>query len=180
MALVESTMVPLGMIAPTFELIEPATSTFHSVPSLVKSKGLLVMFICNHCPYVKHIKAELYQLGLAYADSDIGIVAINANDADAYPQDAPDRMAELDYPFPYLFDESQLIARSFGAECTPDFFLYDQNLECVYRGEFDDSRPGNQLPVTGSALREALDALISGQPASGDQRPSIGCNIKWR
>lgn len=166
MALVESTMVPLGIVAPDFELIEPSTSTFHSVSSLAKSKGLLVMFICNHCPYVKHMEAGLYQLGLDYAEADIGIVAINANDADNYPQDSPERMAELDYSFPYLYDESQQTARSFGAECTPDFFLYDQNLQCVYRGEFDDSRPGNKQPVTGNTLRQALDALINDQPAT--------------
>lgn len=179
MALVESLMVPLGGSAPAFELIEPATGKIHRIENLLRPKGLLVMFICNHCPYVKHIEYGLLDLGNDYVDSEIGIVAINANDADAYPQDSPQHMAEKEYPFPYLFDETQEVAKRFGAECTPDFFLYDNNLHCVYRGEFDQSRPGNSTPVTGDSLRQALNALISDQPVVVDQRPSIGCNIKW-
>ncbi len=180
MALVESTMAPLGFNAPSFELVEPSTSRTLRLKDVARSKGLLVMFICNHCPYVKHIESGLFSLGLDYANSDIGIVAINANDTDAHPQDGPVYMAEKTYPFPYLFDETQLTAKSYGAECTPDLFLFNGDLECVYRGQFDDSRPGNNVAVTGEHVRAAMNALLSGRQVSPEQRASIGCNIKWR
>ena len=180
MALIESNMMALGTVAPDFSLPDPKKGEVRSLQSLKGDKGTLVMFICNHCPYVKHMETALSDLGLQYESSGINIVAISANDAETYPQDGPEQMALKAYPFPYLFDESQKVARDYGAECTPDFFLFDANLECVYRGQFDSSRPGNGLPVTGEDLKAAFEALLSGDSISDVQIPSIGCNIKWR
>lgn len=180
MALIESTMMPLGTPAPAFTLPEPSSGKDYHMQDLLKVKGLLVMFICNHCPYVKHIDYGLQALGEDYANAEIGIVAINANDAENYPQDAPERMAEKQYPFPYLYDQTQQVAKAYGAVCTPEFFLFDGELRCVYRGQFDFSRPGNPFPVTGDHVRTAMDALLRGQPVTTEQHPSIGCNIKWR
>ena len=147
-------------------------------------KGLLVMFICNHCPYVKHVIHELINIGNDYLPQGIGVVAINSNDVGNYPDDHPDKMkvlaAELGFPFPYLYDESQEVAKAYDAACTPDFDLFDANGKCVYRGQLDASRPGNNVPVSGKDLRTALDLVVSGKEVPANQIPSVGCNIKWR
>jgi hypothetical protein len=147
-------------------------------------KGLLVLFICRHCPFVKHIQQELGQLGRDYEGKGVGIVAISSNDATDYAEDSPDSLAEqarqAGFTFPYLYDETQQVGRAYHATCTPDFFLFDSGHKLIYRGQFDDSRPGNDIPVTGNDLRAALDAVIAGQPVNPDQKPSIGCNIKWK
>lgn len=183
MALTPSTMLPLGSPAPDFRLWEPGGSTiarddFRAAPVL------LVMFICNHCPYVKHVRHELARLGRDYLPKGVAIVAINSNDADAYPDDSPERMivekAEFGYSFPYLYDEDQSVARAYEAACTPDFYLFDADRKLTYRGQLDGSRPGKEAPVDGSDLREAIDRTLAGQPVSPDQRASMGCNIKWR
>jgi thiol-disulfide isomerase/thioredoxin len=184
MALTPSTMMPLGTQAPDFALLDTISGKTLSLQQLKGSKGTLVMFICNHCPYVKHIKDALAKLGKDYQNSSISIIAINANDAQNYPDDAPDKMTvfakQNGFVFPYLHDESQNVAKSYGAACTPDLFLFDGNLKCVYRGQFDDSRPGNNIPVTGKDLRTAMDQLIAGKSIDSKQTPSIGCNIKWK
>jgi thiol-disulfide isomerase/thioredoxin len=175
-------MLPLGTKLPSFVLPE---CTGGSVDTrALEGKPVLVAFICNHCPYVKHIKPELARLGRELAERGVAMLAINANDAVAYPADAPEKMAEdkraFGYPFPYLFDEDQRVARAFDAACTPEFYLFDAQHALVYRGQFDDSRPGNNKPVTGKDVRDAVDALLEGRPISRDQVPSIGCNIKWK
>lgn len=180
MSLTPSTMVELGIEAPAFDLPEPKTGGRVSSEELSGSQGLLVMFICNHCPYVKHIEHGLIQLGRDYRGRGIDIVAISANDAVTHPGDSPEQMAQKRYPFPYLYDESQEVARAYGAVCTPDIFLFDAERKLVYRGQFDDSRPGNDIPVTGKDLRAALDAVLVGKLPSSDQKASIGCSIKWR
>jgi peroxiredoxin len=183
MAETPSTMAPLGMKAPDFTLPDPAGKLV-SLAEVQGASGLLVMFICNHCPYVKHLAAGLADFGREYQERGIGVVAIAANDADNYPQDGPEAMAseaqERGYTFPYLFDETQGVAKSYTAACTPDFFLFNGDLELVYRGQFDSSRPNSGLPVTGEDLRAAADALLAGEPVSEEQRPSVGCNIKWK
>lgn len=147
-------------------------------------KGLLVMFICNHCPFVKHIRENLVLFAQTYQQRRLAIIAINANDAAHYPHDSPAKMAEdaqaFNYPFPYLYDETQAVAQAYHAACTPDFFLFDADRRLAYRGQFDGSRPGNTVPVTGGDLRAAADAVLAGQPVAPDQKPSIGCNIKWK
>lgn len=179
-----STMVPLGTTAPDFTLYNPAAGGTASLGEVRGEKGLLVMFICNHCPYVKHVAEELARIGGEYPSKGIGVVAINANDAERYPDDSPEKMAEeverRGYPFPYLFDESQEIARAYGAACTPDFFLFDNELRLVYRGQLDDSRPANDVPVTGNDLREGMNALLEGRPVPQEQKAGIGCGIKWK
>jgi peroxiredoxin len=184
MARTESTMLELGTLAPDFSLPDVVTGKTASRDDLRKDKGLLVMFICAHCPFVKHIEEELAALGADYASKPLGIVAISSNDAETYSEDNPvglKRQAEtMGFRFPYLFDESQAVARAYQAACTPDFFLFDKDLRLVYRGQFDASRPGNGIPVTGEDLRAAIDAVLAGKPVSQDQRPSIGCNIKWK
>jgi peroxiredoxin len=183
MAATESTMMPLGTIAPPFDLPEVmggrVTSADHA-----DERALLVMFICNHCPYVKHVRAELARLGRDYEARGIAIVGISSNDAVAYPADSFERMREekqaAGYPFPCLYDETQDVARAYGAACTPDFFVFDADRKLVYRGQLDDSRPGNGRPVTGRDVRSALDAVLEGRAVSGDQRPSLGCSIKWK
>jgi peroxiredoxin len=184
MALTESAMLALGTTAPEFALTNVVTGKQATTQAAAGAKGLLVMFICRHCPFVKHLEKGLAQLGRDYGDSGIGIVAISSNDAQNYPDDAPESLAEqardLGFNFPYLYDETQDMARAYDATCTPDFFLFDDRLRLAYRGQFDDSRPGNEVPVTGKDLRAALNALIAGKPVSPDQRPSIGCNIKWK
>ncbi len=183
MVAVNSTMLPLGTAAPDFRL--PDTTQGKSV-SLADFKGkpLLVAFICNHCPYVKHIRSGLAQLGRDYSSRGAAIVGISSNSVETHPQDGPKEMAKeakgAGYTFPYLYDESQTVAKSYRAACTPDFYLFDKDHRLVYRGQFDDSRPGNGLPVTGNDLRAALDAVLAGNPASPNQKPSIGCNIKWK
>ncbi|WP_422134927.1 thioredoxin family protein [Endozoicomonas sp. ALD040] len=180
MALTPSNMVELGSSAPDFKLPDPSSGQSVSLQEVRKEKGVLVMFICNHCPYVIHIEDALVELGKDYADRDLGIVAISANDARTYPEDAPDKMALKSYPFPYLYDESQSVAKAYDAACTPDFFLFDAELRCVYRGQFDHSRPGNDKPVTGADLKSAMDSVLAGERVAENQSPSIGCNIKWK
>jgi peroxiredoxin len=183
MAATNSTMLPLGTPAPDFSLPDPH-GRLVSLKDFQSSKALLVLFICNHCPYVKHIRAELARLGRDYQPRGLGMVAISSNDASRYPADAPAKMAEeareAGYTFPYLYDESQEIAKAYRAACTPDLYLFDGRQRLVYRGQLDDSRPGNGIPVTGRDLRHAIEAVLSGQPVSDQQRASIGCNIKWK
>lgn len=184
MALTPSTMAPLGMAAPDFHLPDVVSGKTVSLADFSGRDALLVMFICRHCPYVVHVQAELSRLGRSYQTRNVGVLAVSANDAAAYPDDSPKELqrqaAEQSFVFPYLYDESQSVARAFGAACTPDFFLFDKSLRLVYRGQLDDSRPGNGKPVTGRDLRAALDALLSGRPVPTGQRPSAGCNIKWK
>jgi peroxiredoxin len=184
MARTPSSMTPLGSQAPDFGLVDVVTGNTISRDAAAGPKGLLVMFICRHCPFVKHVQHELARLGRDYQGRGVGIVAISANDESGFPEDRPEKLAEmskeLGLAFPYLYDESQDVARAYDAQCTPDFFLYDGRRRLVYRGQLDDSRPGNEVPVTGRDLRAALDALIEGRPISQEQRPSIGCNIKWK
>jgi peroxiredoxin len=177
-------MLPLGTKAPDFQLPDVVSGETISLASFAGKQGLLVMFICRHCPFVKHVQAELAQIGKDYADTDIGIVAISTNDAAHYPDDAPEKLREmaeqLGFSFPFCYDESQETAKAYTAACTPDFFLFDAQWQLVYRGQLDDSRPGNDQPVTGKDLRAALDAVLSHSPVNVDQKPSIGCNIKWK
>lgn len=184
MALTPSTMPALGTRAPDFALPDVVSGTTVSPATFKAKTALLVMFICRHCPYVQHIKAGLAALGRDYAAKDVGIVAISANDAANYPDDAPASLVamakEEGFVFPLCYDESQAVAKAYAAACTPDFFLYDRVRTLVYRGQLDDSRPGNGKPVTGRDLRAALDAVLAGRAAPADQKPSIGCNIKWK
>jgi peroxiredoxin len=183
MVLTASTMLPLGTQAPEFSLPDTTGKTV-SPSDFAGKKGLLVMFICNHCPFVKHIREGLAEFGRDYTAKDLGIVAINSNDTDAHPDDSPEKMkAEVDevgYVFPYLFDKTQAVAGAYHAACTPDFFLFDAKRRLVYRGQFDGSRPGNDVPVTGADLRAAADAVLAGRSVPSEQTPSVGCNIKWR
>jgi peroxiredoxin len=179
-----STMTDLGTRLPSFALPNVTTGRTVSDADVGGTAALLVMFICRHCPYVAHVREEVARLAVDYADADVAIVAISSNDPQTYPEDAPESLAEearlAGYRFPYLFDESQEVAKAFGAACTPDFFLYDSERELVYRGQFDDSRPRNGIPVTGTDLRAAIEAVLEGRVVSPDQRPSVGCSIKWR
>jgi peroxiredoxin len=181
---VASTMLALGTHAPDFELPDVMTGSPVRRSDFDDRPVLLVMFICRHCPYVAHVRSGIAELGREYEGSDVAIVAISANDPDAYPEDAPESLAEearlAGYPFPYLFDATQSVAAAYTAACTPDFFLFDRDRRLVYRGQFDDSRPRNGLPVTGKDVRAAIEAVRAGRPVAGDQRPSIGCSIKWR
>ncbi|HTX41815.1 MAG TPA: thioredoxin family protein [Acidobacteriaceae bacterium] len=184
MAATESAMLALGTTAPEFSLKDVRTGNIHNNDAVAGAKGLLVMFICAHCPFVKHVEKGLAKLGRDYQKSGIGIAAISSNDADNYPDDAPPGLARqaknVGFVFPYLYDETQEVARAYDATCTPDFFLFDGQRKLVYRGQLDSSRPGNGTPVTGSDLRAAMDALVAGRPIAKEQRPSIGCNIKWK
>jgi peroxiredoxin len=184
MALTESTMVALGTPAPDFQLPDVVSGKTVSLETFAAKKVLLVMFICRHCPYVQHVQEGLARLGRDYVARDVGIVAISANDAKGYPEDAPASLKamaeELKFSFPYCHDESQAVAKAYSAVCTPDFFLFDQARRLVYRGQLDDSRPGSGKPVTGRDLRAALDAVLDGRPVDPTQRPSAGCNIKWK
>jgi peroxiredoxin len=183
MALTPSNMLPLETSAPDFRL--PDTAGKLVSPADFKSAAaLVVLFICNHCPYVKHIRAGLAQFGRDAQRRGAAVVAISSNDVRNYPEDSPEKMAgeakSAGYTFPYLYDESQAVARAYQAACTPDIYLFDNDRNLVYRGQFDDSRPGNGVPVTGADLRAALEAVLTGQPVSSRQIPSIGCNIKWK
>ncbi len=184
MALTPSTMLALGTKAPDFQLPDVVSGNVISLATFAGKQALLVMFICRHCPYVQHIKEELARLGKEYARNEAGIVAISANDAANYPDDAPNQLKamakELGLTFPFCYDETQDAAKVYTAACTPDFFLFDAKRTLVYRGQLDESRPGNGKPVTGKDLRAALDAVLAGTPVSPDQKPSIGCNIKWK
>ena len=183
MALTPSTMLPLGTTAPEFKLPDTTGKTV-SLGDFEDKPALLVLFICNHCPYVKHIRAGLAQLARDYLPRGVAIVGINSNDVANYPDDNPARMKEevksAGYLFPYLYDETQAVAKAYRAACTPDIYLFDQERKLVYRGQMDDSRPGNGIPVTGKDLRAALDATLAGKPASPNQKASMGCNIKWK
>lgn len=183
MARTESTMLALGTQAPDFNLPD-TTGKQVSLSNFSDSKGLLIIFMCNHCPYVIHLRDALAAFAKEYQPQGLAVVGINANDANNYPDDSPEKMAEevatQGYTFPYLYDESQAVAKSYKAACTPDFFLFDKNKNLVYRGQFDDSRPRNDEPITGADLRAAVDALLQGNNVSTDQKPSMGCNIKWK
>jgi peroxiredoxin len=180
---VSSTMLPLGTKVPDFSLRDTVGGGTVSVNDL-SGRALVVMFICNHCPFVKHVRDGLVAFGEDYADADVDVIAVASNDAQAYPDDSPENLAEVareaGYRFPVLFDETQEVASAFTAACTPDFFVFDADRALVYRGQFDDSRPGNGLPVTGADLRSAVEAVLEGEPVSKHQRPSVGCSIKWR
>jgi len=184
MSLKNSTMLPLGTTLPTFELPDVISGNRFSSTKFSGKQGILVMFICRHCPYVIHVQNELARLGKEYEENGLGIVAISSNDADNYPDDRPEELKamahELGFTFPYCYDEGQEVAKAFTAACTPDFFLFNANQQLVYRGQLDESRPGNGKPVTGKDLREAIDAVLAGQSVSQEQRPSAGCNIKWK
>ena len=214
MSLTPSAMMPLGTMAPAFSLTNTVSGKVLTLPALKGGKATVVMFICNHCPYVKHVLKELVRAARDYQPKGVAFIAISSNDAVNYPEDAPARMTEvardLKFPFPYLYDETQDVARAYHAACTPDFFLFDAApsasagdnssssmtksrtelqdvtgtpaaaLACVYRGQFDGSRPGNGVPVSGVDLRAALDAMLTGRPVNPDQKPSVGCNIKWK
>jgi peroxiredoxin len=177
-------MVPLGTTAPEFNLLDTITDVNKSLSELKSDVATVIMFICNHCPYVKHINMELSKTANEYISKGISFIGISSNDINNYPEDSPAKMKELaievGYPFPYLFDESQDIARAYDAACTPDFYIFDKNMKLVYRGQFDDSRPNNDKPVTGKDIKDALDSLISSKPVNPNQTPSIGCNIKWK
>ena len=183
MAETPSTMLALGTKAPHFRLPDPQ-GKWVSLDDFKDAPALLVVFMCNHCPYVKHIRSKLAEVAKEYQAKGVGVVGINSNDVASYPDDRPEKMAEevkqVGYTFPYLYDESQEVAKAFRAACTPDFYLFDRERRLVYRGQFDDSRPGNGRPVTGADLRAALDAVLAGRPLPGNQRPSLGCNIKWK
>ena len=179
-----SNMLPLGTTAPHFELRDTISDTFVTLETITGKKGTVILFICNHCPFVIHVNKEITAIANNYLKKGIGFAAISSNDAIKYPQDAPDNMklhAEMEnYPFPYLYDENQTIAKAYDAACTPDIFVFDTNLKLVYRGQLDDSRPENGLPITGSDLTHALNCLIDCKENKTTQKPSIGCNIKWK
>jgi peroxiredoxin len=176
-------MLPLGTTAPPFRLPDPQ-GKWVSLDDFKDAPALVVVFMCNHCPYVKHIQSRFAELAKEYQAKGVGVVGINSNDVESYPDDRPEKMAEeikqVGYTFPYLYDESQEVAKAYRAACTPDFYLFDRDRRLVYRGQFDDSRPGSGRPVTGADLRAALDAVLAGRPVPGNQRPSLGCNIKWK
>ena len=184
MARTPSTMLELGTPAPDFSLPDSVSGGTVSLADFGQAPGLLVMFICNHCPYVKHINHALAAFAREYQARGLAVVAISANDADSYPDDSPDKMAAearmLGYSFPYLYDQTQAVAKAYQAACTPDFFLFDGQCRLFYRGQFDASRPGNDLPVTGEDLRAAVEALLAGEAPPAEQRASLGCNIKWK
>jgi peroxiredoxin len=184
MALTPSNMLPLGTPAPLFTLQDTLSGNTLSLADLKSSTGTVVMFICNHCPYVKHILSKLVAVAKTYQQQGVQFIAISSNDIDAYPEDAPSKMTEVGiqhgFSFPYLFDATQQVAKDYQAACTPDFYIFDKELYCVYRGRFDDSTPKNNKPVTGSELIQALECLLHHKPINSDQKPSIGCNIKWK
>jgi len=183
MVATNSTMLPLGTKAPAFNLPDPSGRKI-SLSDFPDALALVVVFMCNHCPYVKHVREGLARLAREYVPRGVGVVGINSNDVANYPADSPAKMAEevkaAGYIFHYLYDETQSTAKAYHAACTPDFFVFDHDKVLVYRGQFDDSRPGNGVPVTGADLRAALDAVLAGKPVNPKQKPSIGCNIKWK
>lgn len=183
MARTPSNMLPLGTKAPNFELWDTVSEKTISLKNMCGDKGTVIMFICNHCPFVIHVNPKITELAREYQAKGIGFVAISSNDVDNFPQDAPHLMKEKakeeGYTFPYLYDETQEVARAYDAACTPDFYLFDGDLSLVYRGQLDDSRPGNGIPLSGNDLKAAMDALLAGKNISPEQKPSLGCNIKW-
>ncbi|MFA3783482.1 thioredoxin family protein [Melioribacteraceae bacterium 4301-Me] len=184
MAATPSAMIELGTTAPHFNLPDTISGKSMDLDELKSKHATVVMFICNHCPYVKHILSELVKLTNEYIQKGISFIAINSNDVISYPEDSPENMKklaqEMGFAFPYLYDETQQVAKAYHAECTPDFFVYDKDLKLVYRGQFDDSRPKNNIPVTGKDLKNALDCILQGKEVDKNQKPSIGCNIKWK
>ena len=184
MARTPSNMLPLGTIAHDFNLLDTISDKYLGLHELKGDIATVIMFICNHCPFVVHVNQQLVTLANDYKDKGIKCIAISSNDIINYPQDAPDKMKihaqTMGYPFPYLFDESQLVAKAYDAACTPDIYVFDSDLKLVYRGQLDDSRPGNELPVTGNDVRHALDCILDGTENEQPQKPSIGCNIKWK
>jgi len=184
MAKTASLMLPLGTQAPLFSLIDTVSDKTFTLREKESREGLVIMFICNHCPFVKHVSRELTNLANDYIPKDIQFIAINSNDVERYPDDSPEHMKKTalaeGYPFPYLFDSTQEVAKAYQAACTPDFFLFDKNNTLCYRGQLDDSRPGNNINVTGESLRHALNCLLEHQPIPDQQKPSLGCNIKWK
>ncbi|OGU40338.1 MAG: alkyl hydroperoxide reductase [Ignavibacteria bacterium GWB2_35_12] len=184
MSATPSNMLPLGIAAPVFTLFDTVSGNTLSLGELKSALATVIMFLCNHCPYVKHINSELVSLSNNYLLKGISFIGISSNDVENYPEDSPESMKltaeELGYKFPYLFDESQEVAKAYKAACTPDFYVFDKDLKLVYRGQFDDSRPGNGMAVTGSDIRSALDNILAGKHVSQEQKPSIGCNIKWK
>ncbi len=184
MSLTHSEMLPLGTIAPAFSLLDTVSNQYLSLDELKSSIATVIIFSCNHCPYVQHIQNKLVQVANHYQSQGIQFIAISANDAQKYPDDAPDQLkaAALNqhFPFPYLYDETQAVAQAYHAACTPDFYIFDKDLACVYRGRFDGSTPGNSVPVTGKDLCAALEAILQGNPVDPEQKPSVGCNIKWK
>jgi len=180
----QSTMVPLGTKAPDFALLDAVSGEVVKLSDFEDGRGLIVMFVCNHCPFVMHVRDELVRICHEYQDRGIAAVAINSNDVEAYPEDSPQNMKavaeEEAWNFPYLFDEDQSTAKAYRAACTPDLFVFDEDLRLYYRGQLDDSRPGNGLPTTGADLRQALEALLAGREPPEIQLPSLGCNIKWK
>jgi peroxiredoxin len=184
MSLTASTMLPWGTTAPDFQLPDAVTGLPVSLGDFAAHPVLVVLFLCNHCPYVKHIRAGLAAFAREYAPKNVGIVAISANDVAAFPEDAPAKMKAAakaaGFDFPYLFDETQQVAKAYRAACTPDCYVFDRDRKLAYRGQFDDSRPGSSRPVTGADLRAAVDALLAGRMPAAEQKPSLGCNIKWK
>lgn len=184
MAVVSSNMTSLNTVASSFKLKDTISGKTFSLSELKSTKATVIVFMCNHCPFVKHILQELINVANDYIPKGVSFIAINANDIESYPEDSPENMKkvakELHFPFPYLFDETQEVAKAYNAMCTPDFFIYDQNLKCVYQGQFDDSRPGNGVPVTGTDLKMALESLLKDEPIPQNQKASMGCSIKWK
>jgi len=184
MARTPSNMLPLGTKAPNFKLLNVVDDENVTLDELKGVKGTVVMFICNHCPFVKHVNAQLSKMAKDYKSKGINCIAISSNDVDNYPEDGPEKMRQNaidnDFIFPYLYDQTQDVAKAYDAACTPDFYVFDSDLKLVYRGQLDDSRPGNDIPVTGKDIRHVLNNLLSGTAISEDQKPSIGCNIKWK
>lgn len=184
MAQTPSNMLPLGTKAPDFKLLDTASHTMQSLHELKGKKATVIMFICNHCPFVKHVNYQLSLLAKDYISKGVNCIAISSNDATNYPQDAPHLMTqnalENDFIFPYLYDETQTVAKAYDAACTPDFYVFDHNLKLAYRGQLDNSRPGNEIPVTGIDMRQALDDVLKHETINTNQKPSMGCNIKWK
>ncbi|SIR16362.1 thioredoxin family protein [Pontibacter lucknowensis] len=179
-----STALPLGTVAPNFALLDTASDKLVCLEDVVSNKATVIMFLCNHCPYVQLILDELVKVAREYQQKGVSFVGISANDAANYPQDGPQQMRELvgekSFPFPYLYDQTQQVARAYQAVCTPEFFVFDRNMRLAYHGQFDDARPKSETPVTGQDLRQALDALLNGDQVRADQKPGIGCGIKWK
>lgn len=184
MARTPSNMIELGTVAPDLKLPDVISDSMKSLRDLKSDKATVIMFICNHCPFVKHVQKGIVKLADDYLPKGVAFIAINSNDVENYPEDSPEKMKavakKFSYPFPYLFDESQEVARAYDAACTPDFYIFDGGLKCVYRGQMDGARPENGVQVTGNDIRNALDAVLAGEPVDQNQIPSIGCNIKWK
>ena len=184
MALIQSTMMPIGTQAPSFHLMDSVSNNYYSLEDLQSTRATVVMFICNHCPYVIHVNPELVRMANEYRNQGVSFIAISSNDVDNYPEDAPDKMSivakVLKFPFPYLYDKRQEVAKAYDAACTPDFYVFDGDMKLAYRGRLDDSRPGNSTPLTGADMRSAIDNTLAGNAPLENQIPSMGCGIKWK